>query len=77
MSILFYYVQLQKYKKERVSTNKVEEETDEIKKIKKVKSISGFIKHNKKRNSNWLSNVGFNVNENFFPKFFYNSKTRY
>lgn len=40
MSILFYYVQLQKYKKERVSTNKVEEETDEIKKIKKVRSMN-------------------------------------
>ncbi|XP_062596870.1 ras-specific guanine nucleotide-releasing factor 1-like [Saccostrea cucullata] len=31
--------ELQKYKKERVSTNKVEEETDEIKKIKKVQSF--------------------------------------
>ncbi|XP_061172412.1 ras-specific guanine nucleotide-releasing factor 2-like isoform X4 [Saccostrea echinata] len=31
--------ELQKYKKERVSTHKVEEETDEIKKIKKVQSF--------------------------------------
>ena len=39
MCLIYLYVlffQLQKFKKDRVSNHKVEDETDEIKKIKKV-----------------------------------------
>ena len=39
----FLFLQLQKFKKDRVSNHKMEDETDEIKKIKKVRfHISTF-----------------------------------